>query len=138
VTVLDASAARAREAPPSPLREQTTVWVPMTLPTADAQRHANNCCGGTSAGTQDFDSVEESDVIMVIGANIAGLLRSGRADLTLSATIRAFSSGSHSRLRPEPVKISSVGSFVTRKLTQIAEQPSVRHQVASAMMVFAT
>ena len=55
------------EADPRRLRQQQRRHLRPRLPFADRLRPRQTF--GTSAGTQDFDSVEDTDVMMVIGAN---------------------------------------------------------------------
>ncbi len=56
------------EADPRRLRQQQRRYLRARLPLADRLWPVDQTYG-TSAGTQDFDSVEETDVIIVIGAN---------------------------------------------------------------------
>jgi formate dehydrogenase major subunit len=55
------------EADPRGVRQQQRRYLRARLPFADRLRPQETF--GTSAGTQDFDSVDEADVVLVIGAN---------------------------------------------------------------------
>ena len=62
------------EAGPRRLRQQQCRYLRPRLPFADRLRPRAQTFG-TSAGTQDFDSVEQTDVIIVIGANPTDAIR---------------------------------------------------------------